>query len=96
MELEEIEHANLLLALETTGWRVSGENGAARLLDINPSTLTSRIKALGIAPAARRGPVQATSAHTGPQHGSGRTQHEGDSLCVTHRSARPPPGIRTR
>jgi transcriptional regulator with GAF, ATPase, and Fis domain len=48
MELEKIERANLLLALETTGWRISGENGAARLLDINPSTLASRIKALGL------------------------------------------------
>ena len=48
MELEQIERANLLLALETTGWRISGENGAARLLDINPSTLASRIKALGL------------------------------------------------
>jgi transcriptional regulator with GAF, ATPase, and Fis domain len=47
-ELEEIERANLLLALEASGWRVSGENGAARLLDINPSTLASRIKALGL------------------------------------------------
>ncbi len=47
-ELEEIERTNLLLALETTGWRVSGDNGAARLLGINPSTLASRIKALGL------------------------------------------------
>jgi transcriptional regulator with GAF, ATPase, and Fis domain len=36
------------LALETCGWRVSGENGAARLLQINPSTLASRLKALGL------------------------------------------------
>jgi transcriptional regulator with GAF, ATPase, and Fis domain len=47
-EIEEIERANLLLALESTGWRVSGEGGAARLLGINPSTLASRIKALGL------------------------------------------------
>jgi transcriptional regulator with GAF, ATPase, and Fis domain len=48
LELEQIERANLLLALETCGWRVSGGNGAARLLNINPSTLASRIKALGL------------------------------------------------
>ena len=47
-ELEEIERCNLLLALETTGWRVAGDNGAARLLGINPSTLASRIRALGL------------------------------------------------
>jgi transcriptional regulator of acetoin/glycerol metabolism len=47
-ELEDLERQNLLHALEATGWRVAGENGAARLLGINPSTLTSRMKALGI------------------------------------------------
>ena len=47
-ELEDLERQNLLRALESTGWRVAGENGAARLLGINPSTLTSRLKALGI------------------------------------------------
>lgn len=47
-ELEGLERQNLIRALETTGWRVSGENGAARLLGINSSTLSSRMKALGI------------------------------------------------
>ncbi|HSD51386.1 MAG TPA: sigma 54-interacting transcriptional regulator [Candidatus Methylomirabilis sp.] len=47
-ELEELERQNLLCALETTRWRVAGDNGAARLLGINPSTLNSRLKALGI------------------------------------------------
>jgi hypothetical protein len=30
-------------------WRVAGNNGAASLLGMKPSTLNSRIKALGIA-----------------------------------------------
>jgi PAS domain S-box-containing protein len=47
-ELREQERANILLALEATAWRIAGENGAAQLLGINASTLTSRIKALGI------------------------------------------------
>jgi DNA-binding NtrC family response regulator len=47
-ELQQIERNNLLLALELTGWRVSGDAGAAQLLGINPSTLASRIKALGL------------------------------------------------
>lgn len=47
-ELQQIERNNLLLALELTGWRVSGAGGAAQLLGINPSTLASRIKALGL------------------------------------------------
>jgi PAS domain S-box-containing protein len=47
-ELEELERANLIRALEASAWRVSGDNGAARLLGMNASTLTSRMKALGI------------------------------------------------
>ncbi|NIO07355.1 MAG: Fis family transcriptional regulator, partial [Deltaproteobacteria bacterium] len=47
-EIEELERANLIRALESCGWRVSGNNGAAKLLGINPSTLSSRMKALGI------------------------------------------------
>lgn len=47
-ELRELECRNLLLALERAGWRMEGEGGAARLLGMNPSTLRSRLKALGI------------------------------------------------
>jgi PAS domain S-box-containing protein len=47
-EMEEIERKNLLHALELTGWRISGKDGAAQLLALKPSTLTSRMKALGI------------------------------------------------
>ncbi|MHC4136938.1 MAG: sigma-54-dependent Fis family transcriptional regulator [Planctomycetota bacterium] len=48
-EMENLERANLLLALERTGWKISGKDGAAALLGLKPSTLNSRIKALGIA-----------------------------------------------
>jgi transcriptional regulator with GAF, ATPase, and Fis domain len=47
-ELQAEERANVLLALETAGWRVSGDKGAARLLGLKPSTLNSRMRALGI------------------------------------------------
>lgn len=47
-ELEELERANILRALETANWKVSGEQGAAKLLGMNPSTLASRMKALHI------------------------------------------------
>lgn len=47
-ELEELERANIVCALERAGWRVAGGQGAAALLGMNPSTLNSRIKALGI------------------------------------------------
>ncbi len=47
-EMREAERANLLRALEVSGWRVTGETGAARLLSMKPSTLSSRMKALKI------------------------------------------------
>jgi transcriptional regulator with GAF, ATPase, and Fis domain len=47
-EMQALERDNLRLALETAGWRVAGANGAANLLGIPPSTLQSRMKALGI------------------------------------------------
>jgi DNA-binding NtrC family response regulator len=46
--LEEAERAHILKALEMTGGKVSGPQGAAQLLDINPKTLASRIKKLGL------------------------------------------------
>ncbi len=48
-EMKQRERANLIAALQHTGWRVWGPQGAAELLGIKPSTLTYRMKALGIA-----------------------------------------------
>jgi transcriptional regulator with GAF, ATPase, and Fis domain len=47
-ELQQLERQNILMALEQCNWKVSGESGAAKLLGINASTLTSRMKALEI------------------------------------------------
>jgi PAS domain S-box-containing protein len=47
-ELQNLERQNILLALEQSDWKVSGEQGAAKLLGMNPSTLASRMKTLGI------------------------------------------------
>ena len=53
-ELEELERSNSLRALDAAKWKVSGEQGAAKLLGLNASTLSSRMKALKIQkPAAR-------------------------------------------
>ncbi len=46
--LEESEKRHIIEALNTTGWRVSGKDGAAEMLGINPKTLTSRMQRLGI------------------------------------------------
>ncbi len=47
-ELETFERENIIRALEACSWQVSGESGAARLIGIPPTTLSSRMKALKI------------------------------------------------
>jgi DNA-binding NtrC family response regulator len=47
-ELEELERENLLGALRRANWKVSGTGGAAELLGVKATKLTSRIKAMGI------------------------------------------------
>ena len=47
-ELEDLERENIVAALEASDWKIAGANGAATLLGIKPTTLSSRIKALGI------------------------------------------------
>lgn len=46
--MKEQERDHILAALTRTGGRVSGAQGAALLLDINPKTLEARMKKLGI------------------------------------------------
>jgi PAS domain S-box-containing protein len=48
LEIEELERSNLRRALEATRWKISGAGGAAELLGMKPSTLSSRMKALGV------------------------------------------------
>lgn len=47
-EWRERERANILNAMHQANYRVSGKGGAADLLGINPGTLASRLKVLGI------------------------------------------------
>jgi len=47
-ELKDFERGNLLRALDASGWKLSGEGGAAQRLGMNPNTLASRMKALGV------------------------------------------------
>jgi transcriptional regulator with GAF, ATPase, and Fis domain len=46
--LKKMERRHIFKVLETTGWRISGAKGAAKILNINPSTLRSRMKKLGL------------------------------------------------
>jgi PAS domain S-box-containing protein len=47
-DLTRLERDNIIRALNRAQWRIAGEGGAAHLLGVAPSTLTSRIKALGV------------------------------------------------
>lgn len=46
--MTERERENLRRALDATNWRISGDKGAVRLLGMPPSTLNSRMMALGL------------------------------------------------
>jgi PAS domain S-box-containing protein len=48
--LADAEREHIVRALERTGWRVKGPRGAATALGLNPATLYSRMKKLGIQP----------------------------------------------
>ena len=63
-ERRERDRANILAALEACGGKVFGRGGAAELLDVKPTTLASRIKALGIphVPRSRRPPAASGEA----------------------------------
>lgn len=47
-EMRSLERQNLVLALDASGWKVSGDGGAADLLGIRPSTMASRMKAMDV------------------------------------------------
>ncbi len=47
-ELLNLEKENIIRALNSTSWKISGKDGAARLLGLPPTTLNSRLKGLGI------------------------------------------------
>jgi transcriptional regulator with GAF, ATPase, and Fis domain len=46
--LADVERRHVVSVLESTGWRVSGEQGAARVLGLKATTLEARMKKLGI------------------------------------------------
>ena len=47
-EWEALQRSNIQRALERTKWRVDGPGGAAELMGLRPTTLRSRMKAMGI------------------------------------------------
>src|SRR5690606_11420615 len=61
-ELRELERRNMLRALELCGWRVSGPEGAAKLLGLRPSTFADRMRKYGIARPTSMGPERSSAA----------------------------------
>ncbi len=51
--LDDVERRHIESVLNQTNWMIEGERGAARILDMNPSTLRSRMQKLGIKRPAR-------------------------------------------
>jgi DNA-binding NtrC family response regulator len=47
-KLEDVEREYIRSILNKTAWKVSGEKGAAKILGLNPNTLVSRMKKLGL------------------------------------------------
>jgi PAS domain S-box-containing protein len=47
------ERDHILRVLEQTRWKIDGKNGAAEVLDLNPSTLRTRMRKLGIKRSAQ-------------------------------------------
>lgn len=48
IEMRRRERNNILIALKASNWKIYGSGGAADLLGIKPTTLSSRIKKMGI------------------------------------------------
>jgi formate hydrogenlyase transcriptional activator len=46
--IDQVERNHILQVLMQTNWRIEGADGAAALLNLNPSTLRSRMKKLGV------------------------------------------------
>ena len=47
-ELRRRERENIVVALKQAKWKISGDDGAAELLGMKPTTLASRMKKMGI------------------------------------------------
>ncbi|HOP47098.1 MAG TPA: sigma 54-interacting transcriptional regulator [Desulfobacteraceae bacterium] len=50
LRLDSVERNHIIKILEKTGWRIKGKNGAAQILGLNPSTMHSKMKKLGVRP----------------------------------------------
>jgi formate hydrogenlyase transcriptional activator len=59
--LEQVEKRHIVRVLEETLWVIEGDRGAAKVLDLHPNTLRSRMKKLGIERTTIKATVSAAS-----------------------------------
>ena len=62
--LEQVEKRHIQSVLQKTDGVIEGERGAAKILDLHPSTLRSRIKKLGIERASVNPNLPATKSRS--------------------------------
>jgi PAS domain S-box-containing protein len=62
--LEQVERRHIQSVLQKTDWVIEGERGAAKILDLHPNTLRSRIKKLGIERASVTPTLPATKSRS--------------------------------
>ena len=64
LPLADVERSYIRSVCERCGWRIRGDGGAARILGLNPSTLRSRMKKLGIVhPQTTIGALSLAASH---------------------------------
>jgi len=66
--LEQVEKRYILNILEQTSWVIEGDRGAAKILDLHPNTLRSRMKKLGIERSSAK--VDSSPATPNPREAS--------------------------
>jgi PAS domain S-box-containing protein len=62
--LEQVERRHIQSVLQKTDWVIEGERGAAKILDLHPNTLRSRMKKLGIERASLNSSLPATKSRS--------------------------------
>ncbi len=61
--LEEVEKEYIIHVLDETSWKIEGQNGAAKCLGLNPSTLRTRMVKLGIQKSIRASAANPASSN---------------------------------
>jgi len=62
--LEQVEKRHIQSVLQKTDWVIEGDRGAAKVLDLHPNTLRSRMKKLGIERAPLNSALPATKSRS--------------------------------